>query len=82
MKSYEFLPHTADVKFRAYGKSLEKAFENAALATFATMTDIRKVKKILKKTISVQAHDYQALLYSFLEECAKLFRSFPFLFQP
>ncbi|HIH58695.1 MAG TPA: archease [Nanoarchaeota archaeon] len=68
MKPYEFLPHTADVKFLAYGESLEEAFGNAALATFATMTDIKKVKAKSKKTVSVQAHDYSCLLYSFLED--------------
>ena len=68
MKPFEFLPHTADVKFLAYGKTLEEAFENAALATFATMTDIKKVKAKKKKIVSVQAHDYSSLLYSFLED--------------
>jgi SHS2 domain-containing protein len=27
-----FLEHTADTKFRAYGKNLNEVFENAALA--------------------------------------------------
>mgnify|MGYP006451174011 FL=1 len=39
MKNYEFLEHTADEKFRAYGKTLEEAFINAALATAKIMTD-------------------------------------------
>ncbi len=67
MKKFEFLPHTADVKFLAFGKTLEEAFQNAALATFATMST-QKIAKVMKKEISVSAHDYQALLYSFLEE--------------
>ena len=67
MKKFEFLPHTADVKFRAYGKTLEQAFENAALATFQVMST-QKIKKVITKDISVTAHDYQALLYCFLEE--------------
>lgn len=67
MKSYEFLAHTADVKFRAYGRTLEEAFSHAALATFATMTDISKVKAKTEKKVSVQAQDYSGLLYSFLE---------------
>ncbi len=67
MKRYEFLPHTADVKFRAYGKTLEEAFQHAALATFQVMST-QKIHPLIKKQISVTAHDYQALLYSFLEE--------------
>ncbi len=31
MQKINFLEHTADVKFEAYGKTLEEAFENAAL---------------------------------------------------
>lgn len=67
MKKFEFLEHTADVKFRSYGKSLEEAFGNAALATFHVMSTQRIQPKI-KKGISVHAHDYQGLLYVFLEE--------------
>ncbi|MBI5797394.1 archease [Candidatus Woesearchaeota archaeon] len=68
MKAYEFLPHTADVKFRAYGKSLEEAFQNAALATFAIMTDIKKVKAKTKKRVSVKAKSKETLLYDFIQE--------------
>ena len=41
---FEYLDHTADVKFRAYGDSLEKAFGNAALAMFNVMVDTSGVK--------------------------------------
>jgi SHS2 domain-containing protein len=67
-KKFEFLEHTADVKFRAYGKNLEEAFENAALATFEIMTPIKKVKPKQKKTIKVEAKKKRSLLYDFLEE--------------
>ena len=67
-KKYHFLSHTADVKFRAYGKSLEEAFQNAALATFATMTDIKKVKPKKRKRISVKAQTKETLLYDFVQE--------------
>ena len=41
-KQYEYLEHTADVKFLAYGKTLEEVFENAALAMFNVMIDTEK----------------------------------------
>ena len=66
-KQYEYLPHTADVKFKAYGKDLEEAFKNAALATFDIMTDIKKVKTKIEKEISVKAIRKETLLYDFLE---------------
>ena len=65
---YEFLPHTADVKFRAYGKNLEEAFSNAALAMFATITDIEKIEAREEKLIDVEAKKKDSLLYDFISE--------------
>ena len=64
---YKFLEHTADIKFQSYGKSLEKAFENSALAMFNAMSDSR-IKLKLKKKIKVSGKDLESLLYNFLEE--------------
>ena len=65
---YEFLPHTADVKFRAYGKSLEEAFSNAALALTSIIVEPEKVEGKVEKVIEVSAEDDKALLYDFLEQ--------------
>jgi len=65
---YKFLEHKADAKFQAFGKTLEEAFGNAALAMFSLMTDIKKVKGKTEKKIKVHGHDKKALLYNFLEE--------------
>ena len=45
MKSYEFLEHTADIKFRAYGKTFAHALSNAALAVTEIVTDVKKIKE-------------------------------------
>lgn len=66
-KRFEFLEHTADVYVAAYGANLLEAFENAALATFETMTNLEKVKPIIEDEIEVEAEDEYALLYSWLE---------------
>tara|TARA_Y100000310_G_scaffold342814_1_gene447595 strand:+ start:10488 stop:10973 length:486 start_codon:yes stop_codon:yes gene_type:complete len=68
MQPYEFLEHTADEKFRAYGKDLEEAFSNAALATTAIMTDVKLIKPKITHTIKVNANNKNTLLYEFLEE--------------
>lgn len=65
---YKFLRHTADVKFRAFGKSLEEAFSNAALATFSVMVDTKKIKPVITKKVDITAIDLKALLYKWLEE--------------
>ncbi len=76
---YEFFPHTADVKFRAYGKSLEEAFSNAALALTKIITDPDKVEAKIEKTIEIESEDEKALLYDFLEQFIILLDSEGFL---
>jgi len=68
MKKYEYLPHTADVKFRAYGKNLEETFSNAATAMMNIMVDTKKVKTATTKKIETEGDDLQSLLYNFLEQ--------------
>ena len=68
MKKFKFLEHTADAKFQAYGKTMEEAFSNAALAMFSIITDIKKIKKALKNEIKAEGSDLKSLLYNFLEE--------------
>ncbi len=42
---FEFFEHTADIGIRAWGDSLEEAFENSALAVFEVITDTSKVQE-------------------------------------
>lgn len=78
-QKYIYLEHTADAKFRAFGSSLAKAFENAALAMFNLMCRTAKVKPKLEKKISVKGKDLKALLYNWLEELIFLLDSEDFL---
>lgn len=66
-KRFEFLEHTADVYVAAYGVNLEEAFENAALATFETMTETATVEPKIEDSIEAEGYDEQALLYNWLE---------------
>lgn len=66
-KSFEFLEHTADVYIAAYGKNIAEAFENAALAMFEVMTDVKSVRPQVKDSAEIAAQDEYALLYSWLE---------------
>lgn len=67
MEKFKFLEHTADVEFEAYGKTLEQAFENAALAMFSVITEPEKVEPKIKKEFTVESEDLKSLLYDFLE---------------
>jgi SHS2 domain-containing protein len=68
MDKFKFFEHTADAKFQAYGKRMEEAFSNAALAMFSILTDTNKIKKKIKKGIEARGHDIKSLLYNYLEE--------------
>ncbi len=64
---FDFLEHTADVYVRAHGKTMQEAYENAALAMFETMTDTNKIAPTEEETVEVEAEDQYALLYNWLE---------------
>lgn len=72
---YEYLSHTAEAKFAAYGKTLEEAFCSAALALENIMVKTATVKVVNKKLFSVKAKNVQALLYDFLQQLLILFDS-------
>lgn len=65
---YKFLKHTADTKFQAFGKTLEEAFGNAAVAMFEVMVKTEKIEKNIAKSIEIKAEDKESLLYKWLEE--------------
>lgn len=76
---YEFLDHTADVQIHAWGNDLKEAFENAAVAMTAYITDINKIEIAKKESLRVEADDINGLLYRFLDEVLYLFNAEPFL---
>jgi SHS2 domain-containing protein len=65
---FEFFDVTADVGFRAYGTSLDESFQNAALAMFEVMTDTTHINPQVKRNVTLESEDLQALLYDWLSE--------------
>lgn len=80
MKKFKFLEHTADVKFLAFGKTLEEAFENSALALTHVICE-EKIKKKKNEKISkqIEGTDIQGVLQNFLEDFLFLFETKRFL---
>ena len=71
---YEYIDHTADVQARCYGPTLEKAFEQAVYSLMATISpNLKKIKTLVNKSITVKAEDKQALLFDFLSEFLYIF---------
>lgn len=78
MERFRFLPHTADAKFQAFGKTLEEAFSNAALALSAFLVGEESISKIATKKkakISLKSSKEENLLVDFLNEILYLLES-------
>ncbi len=72
-KKFEFIEHTADSKFKAHGKTITEAFENAALALFETMTDTSQIDLKTTEFINLETNNLEELLYNWLSELVYLF---------
>ncbi len=66
-KKFIFLEHTADIKFRAFGKTMNEVIENCVEAMAEYMSD-SKIKPAKGKKIDVRGEDNESLLYNFLDE--------------
>ncbi|QIW23262.1 archease [Sulfolobus sp. S-194] len=67
MQKFEFFEHTADIGIRAYGRNLNEAFENAAVAVFEVMTDTSKVEPREMREVKIDGYDLENLLYRWIE---------------
>jgi len=65
---FEYLKHTADAKFVAFGRDIDEVFANSALAMFNILGETSKVKKEKEHKIKLEARNYERLLFDFLEE--------------
>ncbi|HEY93597.1 MAG TPA: archease [Dehalococcoidia bacterium] len=70
---FEILDHTADTGIIAFGDSLERAFENAALGMISLITDLTGIKDNQTKKININSSDRDSLLISWLNELIYLF---------
>jgi len=75
MEVYQILEHTADLRIRAFGRTLEELFGNA----LAGMMDYLKSEKLkaknvkpVKRIIKISSLDFNALLVDFLSEALTL----------
>ncbi|MEK6927280.1 MAG: archease [Nanoarchaeota archaeon] len=65
---YEFLEHTADIKIKLYGITLQEIFENSVLAVADYMSEGKKISPNKVKIIDVKGDDVNSLLYNFIED--------------
>jgi len=75
MRKFEFLEHTADLKFRARGKTLEECFENSARALWSAIIKPDTITPGEQKEIRLEADSLEILLHDFLSEFLFLFET-------
>ena len=73
VRRYEFLEHTADVLFRAYGNNLSELFENSAEALESVMIDLTNVAPKDIKHVDLSSDTYENLLFDWLAAVLILF---------
>jgi SHS2 domain-containing protein len=80
---YSYFDHDADVGVIGRGVALEEAFEAAAAATFALMTDLAAVRRTNSKRIEFEEADVELALVRWLNlligtarACAMVFADF------
>ncbi len=75
MIPFEYLEHTADVKFRAYGTTPEEMLSNAAAALFGAMVSPEQVKAKELWQVELESEDLEDLAYQWLSEIVFLFET-------
>jgi len=75
MIPFEYLEHTADVKFRAYGTTPDQMLSNAAAALFGAMISPEQVKAKELWQVELKAEDLEDLAYQWLSEIVFLFET-------
>ena len=68
MERYVLIDHTADMMVKAFGKTLEECYANAAYALFDQTVDLSDIGTSEETEIRVTGIDDEDRLYSFLSE--------------
>ena len=68
MERYILIDHTADMVVKAFGKTLEECYANAAYALFDQTVDLSDIGTSEETEIRVTGIDDEDRLYSFLSE--------------
>lgn len=70
--NYELLPHTADIKVRITGKTLQELFAHALYAMFACIKPHYTNDQVVEQKLEVFSHNQESLLIDFLSDCLYL----------
>ena len=79
MKQFEVIDISGDVGIRAFGKSIEEAFTNAAIGMYSLITNIEGIRESRKIIIETQSDSLEGLLVSYLNELIFQFDAYGFI---
>ena len=68
MKRFEVLDHTADIGIIVYGEDLKALFENAGEAFFHLITDMKRVRRRIRRRIEIRKESLERLMVDWLSE--------------
>lgn len=80
MKKYDLIEHTADIGIKAYGRSLQELFENAAFGLFEIIADLENVKPKERFEITLDEENKEELFVAWLRELLYKFSTNQILF--
>lgn len=72
-KRYEVLEHTADVGLRAYGKTEEETYANAALGLMSLLCNLEGIQPLEEFEVRAEGPDAVELMVRWLHELLFLF---------
>jgi SHS2 domain-containing protein len=68
LEGHRLLEHTTDAYIEAWGRTLERAFAQAAEGMYETMANFEAIDPFVEGTVQVDGHDKEELLYNWLEQ--------------
>jgi SHS2 domain-containing protein len=79
MKTFEVIDVSGDAGIRAYGKTLQELFVNAAAGMYSLITDTAAVREERHMTLDIEGHSLEGLLVSWLNELIFQFDTYGFV---
>ena len=67
-RKYEFIEHTADLGFRAYGDNLEELFAHAGEAFFEAVVGLETIEERIERSFKTEADALDDLMVNWLDE--------------
>jgi len=79
MSAFRFIEHPADIEIEAVGKTFEEALKFSIYGMIEVIADRKRLKKRLKRNLSIKRINYQKDVYKILSEIHFIFETEGFI---